>query len=203
MPPLKPHVLGAGAVLHRIHRLIHDPVFFGPPGARPEQRYDDPDGIFKVLYLAFKLETAFAETLVRVPTATDVLSTDVLVRGESKLATTRQVRLYPLNARLSAHGLTLAEVTSSRYRVPQRLSREIHEAHQTVDGILYSSRFDGGACIALFDRVGDAIATTAITGRPLTPELAARLAGQLGKNYVEPGTSSMPGARAGSATVGR
>lgn len=186
MPPLKPHVLGAGALLHRIHRLIHEPVFFGPPGTRPEQRYDDPDGVFKVLYLAFTLETAFSETLVRVPTATDVLSTEVLARGESELATTRPVRLYPLNARLSAHGLTLAQVTSSRYSVPQRLSREIHEGHPTIDGILYSSRFDGGECIALFDRAQAAIDTTAVTGRPLTPELARDIAGQFGKNYVEP-----------------
>lgn len=186
MPPLEPHRVAAGAVLHRIHRLIHEPLFFGPPGAKPEQRFDDPGGIYKVLYVAIRLDTAFAETLVRVPTVTDVLSTNVLIRGESELATTRDVELYPLNARLSAHGLTLAQVTSSRYRVPQRLSREIHEAHPAVDGILYSSRFDGGECIALFDRAKDAIATTAVTGRPLTPELAARIAGQLGKNYVEP-----------------
>ncbi|WP_375383418.1 RES family NAD+ phosphorylase [uncultured Sphingomonas sp.] len=186
MPPLKPHVLGAGTVLHRIHRLIHGPIFFGPPSARPEQRFDDPEGVFKVLYLAFRLDTAFAETLVRVPTAANVLSTEVLARGESEIATTRPVQLYPLNARLSAHRLTLAQVTSSRHRVPQRLSREIHEAHPTVDGIFYSSRFDGGHCVALFDRARDAIATTAMTGRPLTPELAARIASQLGKNYVEP-----------------
>ena len=139
MPPLKPRVLGAGTVLHRIHRLIHRPVFFGPPSAEPEQRYDDPDAVFNVRYLALQLETAFAETLVRVLTATDVLSTQVLARGGSELATTRPIRLYPLNYRLSAHGLTLAQVTSSQYRVPQRLSREVHEGHPTIDGILYSS----------------------------------------------------------------
>lgn len=120
------------------------------------------------------------------PNATDVLSTEVLACGERELVTVRPIRLHLLNARLSAHGLTLAQVTSSRYRVPQRLSREIHAGHPAIDGILYSSRFDGGECVALFDRAKDAIATTAVTGRPLTSELARDIAGQLGKNYVEP-----------------
>jgi hypothetical protein len=81
-------------MLHRTHRLIHDPVFFGPPGSQPQQRYDDPHGSYTVLYLARKIETAFGETLVRVPTVTDVLSTDVLAGARSELATTREHGLH-------------------------------------------------------------------------------------------------------------
>ena len=178
--------LRAGTILHRIHRLINEPVFFGPNGPDPEQRYDDPDGGYKVLYLARKLETAFGETLVRVPRVTDVVSTDVLVRGRSELATTRALRLYPLNdAGLSAHGLRLSDVLGDDYAETWRLSAYVH-ANTAADGLLYTSRFDAGECVALFNRAAGAITPTATNSVSLTPELATRLAGVFGKHYVEP-----------------
>ncbi len=184
--PLKTRAMRAGAMLHRIHRLIHDPVFFGPPGSQPQQRYDDPNGSYKVLYLARKIETAFGETLVRVPTVTDVLLTDVLARARSELATTRALRLYPLdNAGLSAHGLKLTDVLGDNYARTWELSAYVH-ANSRADGIAYISRFNAGPCIALFDRAADAIANTGAAGAPLTPELAVELAGRFGKIYVEP-----------------
>jgi hypothetical protein len=184
--PLRLRILPVGTVLHRIHRLIHDPIFFGPAGRDAVQRYDDPGGAYKILYLARALETCFGETLVRVPTVTDLLSTDVLIRARSELVTTRPLRLYPLNdAGLSAHGLTLADVISDNYRSTWRLSAYIH-ANTRADGIRYTSRFNGGGCVALFDRARDAIARTGVAGVQLTPELAASLAGRFGKSYVEP-----------------
>lgn len=184
--PLRTRTLRAGTVLHRIHRLIHDPIFFGPGGATPELRYDDPDGVFKVLYLARKLETSFGETLVRVPTVTDVLSTDVLVRARSEIAATRALRLYPLDdAGISAHGLRLPDVLGDNYIATWKLSAYIH-ANTVADGIAYISRFNGGPCIALFDRAAAAIAKTGVLAMPLTPELGSELAGRFGKNYVEP-----------------
>ena len=186
MPPLGTRTLRAGTVLHRIHRLTHDPIFFGPKGTGPEQRYDDPDGAYKMLYLARALETAFGETLVRVPTVTDVLSTDVLVRGRSEIVATRALRLYPLNdAGLSAHGLKLPDVLGDNYARTWALSAYVH-AGTPADGILHSSRFNGGECVALFDRARDAIATNGIVGARFTPELAAGLADAFGKRYVEP-----------------
>ena len=44
----------------------------------------------------------------------------------------------------------------------------------------------GGGAFILFDRAKGAVATTAVHGRPLTPELAKDIAGQLGKKSVEP-----------------
>ncbi|CAM3052567.1 RES domain-containing protein [Sphingomonas antarctica] len=184
--PLRTRSLRAGTVLHRIHRLIHDPIYFGPTGAAPELRYDDPDGVFKVLYLARKLETAFGETLVRLPTVTDVLSTDVLVRARSEIVTTRALRLYPLDdAGVSAHGLRIPDVLGDNYAATWKLSAYIH-ANTAADGIAYISRFNGGQCIALFDHAAGAIARTGDLAVPLTPELGAELAGRFGKNYVEP-----------------
>ena len=186
MSPLRLRTVPADTIFHRIHRLIHDPVFFGPSGPDPELRYDDPKGIYKVLYLARKLETAFGETLVRVPTATDVLSTDVLIRARSELKTTRAIRLYPLNdAGLSAHGLTFADVVGDNYAKTWELSAYIH-ANTKADGIIYTSRFNAGECMALFNRAADAIARTAVLGVQLTPELATELANKFGKSYVEP-----------------
>lgn len=178
--------LREGTILHRIHRLIHDPIFFGPAGATPEQRYDNPDGGYKMLYLALELETAFGETLVRVPTVTDVLSTDVLVRARNELATTRALRLYPLvDAGVSAHGLSFTELHGADYRRTWAISAEIH-AGTDADGILYTSRFNDRRCVALFDRARNAIRTTTVASVALTPELAADLAGRFGKSYVEP-----------------
>ena len=184
--PLRTRSLRAGTVLHRIHRLVHDPIFFGPGGTTPELRYDDPGGVFKVLYLARKLETAFGETLVRAPTVTDVLSTDVLIRARSEIVTTRALRLYPLDdAGISAHGLRIPDVLGDNYAATWKLSAYIH-ANTSADGIAYISRFNGGPCIALFDRAADAVAKTSVLAVPLTPELGVELASRFGKNYVEP-----------------
>ena len=186
VPPLRLRTVPAGTVFQRIHRLIHDPVFFGPPGSDPELRYDDPEGVYKVLYLARKLETSFGETLVRVPTVTDVLSTDVLARARSELRATRTIRLYPLDdAGLSAHGLTLADVVGDNYAKTWALSAYIH-ANTSADGISYTSRFNAGKCVALFNRGAGAVATTSVLGVQLTPELAIDLADKFGKSYVEP-----------------
>jgi hypothetical protein len=184
--PLPARTLRVGTVLHRIHRLIHDPVFFGPEGTAPERRYDDPAGTYKTLYLARTLETCFGETLVRVPTVTDVLSSDVLARARSELVATRALRLYPLvDSGLSAHGLTLADVVGANYRRTWALGAWIH-AETRADGILYTSRFNAGACIALFNRAASAVAYGEVTGVPLTPELGADMAARFGKAYVEP-----------------
>ena len=173
-------------MLHRIHRLIHGPLFFGPQGSAPEQRFDDPQGIYKVLYAALDLPTAFGETLVRVPTVTDVLSTDVLIRGRSELVVTRALRLLPLiDERVSAHGLSFTELHGDDYGPTWRISAKIHAA-SGADGILYTSRFSNRECVALFDRASTAVATTAVNGVALTPELAAELAQRFGKAYVEP-----------------
>jgi hypothetical protein len=61
MLPLRTRAWRAGTILHRIHRLIHDPVFFGPPGPAPLQRYDDPAGSYN---LARRIETAFGKGYV-------------------------------------------------------------------------------------------------------------------------------------------
>lgn len=181
---LRPRRLRQGSILHRIHRKTLSPLFFGPAGATPLQRYDDPAGDYKTLYLALDLETAFGETLVRVPTVTDVLSTDVAVRARSTLVATRALTLYPLvDAGVSAHGLSFTELHGSDYRRTQAIGAEIH-AGTRADGVLYTSRFNDRRCIALFDRARDAVAIGVTAA--LMPEEAQALAARFGKSYVDP-----------------
>lgn len=177
--------LAAGSRLFRIHRAIHGPIFFGPPGRTPELRYDAPDGSFKVLYLARSLETAFGETLVRAPSIPYVLSAAVEIRAYSELVTTRSVRLYPLlDAGVSSHGLSFSDLHGQAYGKTWTISGVVH-ATTNADGILYTSRFDNQPCVALFDRAADAVAKTSVTSSPLAPELASKLAEHFGKEYVE------------------
>ncbi len=152
----------------------------------PEQRYDSPDGSYKTLYLARSLETAFGETLVRLPAVPYVTSTAVDIRVYSELVTVRPLKLYPLlDAGVSSHGLSFGDLHGDAYGKTWAISGEIH-ASTAADGILYTSRFDNQRCIALFNRAGDAIADTSVTGEAFTPELATRLAEHFGKKYVEP-----------------
>ncbi len=172
--------------LHRIHRIAHNPIFFGPAGALPEFRYDSPDGSYKVLYAARSLETAFGETLVRSPEVPYILSSAVEVRVRSELETGRALKLYPLlDAGVSAHGLSFTDLHGSAYKKTWAVSAEVH-AKTTADGILYASRFDNQRCIALFDRASDAVIETAARSIPITPALATQLAEHFGKQYIEP-----------------
>ncbi len=176
--------LREGALFHRIHRKTLSALFFGPSGATPLQRYDDPAGGYKLLYLALDLETAFGETLVRVPSVTDVLASDVAVRARSELVALRAFRLYPLvDAGVSAHGLSFTELHGSDYRRTQAIGADIH-AGSSADGILYTSRFNDRRCVALFDRARDAVAIA--TTAALMPEDAQALAARFGKQYVDP-----------------
>ena len=178
--------IAAGTILHRIHRVAHGPIFFGPAGSAPEQRYDAPDGAFKTLYLARSLETAFGETLVRLPSIPYVLSSDVEVRCRSELITSRPLRLFPLvDAGVSSLGLSFTDLHGAAYARTWEISGQIH-SRTPADGILYTSRFDNKPCIDLFDRAQDAVVETAVRAVPIPPEQAAMLCHHYGKTYVEP-----------------
>lgn len=178
--------INAGTVLHRIHRLAHDPIFFGPMGSAPECRFDSPDGTYKVLYAARSLQTAFGETLVRSPHVSFVTSTAVAARARSELLVKRTLRLYPLiDAAISSQGLSFTDLHGDAYGKTWKVSAKIHQS-TAADGILYTSRFDNQRCIALFDRASDALAETLIKAAAISPAEAKELAAHFGKDYVEP-----------------
>lgn len=176
----------AGTLLHRIHRLGHDPVFFGPEGSAPTYRFDAPKGSYKVLYAARSLETAFGETLVRSPRIPYVTSTAVKARVRSELAVARTLKLYPLiDAGVSARGLSFTELHGDAYARTQEVSAWVH-GNTSADGILYTSRFDNQRCVALFDRAIDGVVTTPASKLAISPAEATALSEHFGKIYVEP-----------------
>ncbi|WP_232495518.1 RES family NAD+ phosphorylase [Novosphingobium kaempferiae] len=176
--------IGEGVHLHRYHRAIHSPIFFGPTGVKPANRFDSPDGSYKTLYAARSIETAFGETFVRVPANPYILSTTIDARVRSVLVTTRTLRLYPLvDAGVSAHGLSFTDLHGDAYARTWEISGHIH-ATTSADGILYTSRFDNQRCIALFERASDAVAVSAVSAVPVSPSDAERLAAHFGKTYV-------------------
>lgn len=64
-----PYRLAAGTTVHRIHRAGKGAVFFGPnPGVPPGNRFDEPAGQYRTLYVAERFDGAFIETVLRRPT---------------------------------------------------------------------------------------------------------------------------------------
>ncbi|WP_238538998.1 RES family NAD+ phosphorylase [Novosphingobium sp. AP12] len=178
--------IGAGVHLHRYHRAIHSPIFFGPSGPNPANRFDSPDGSYRILYAARSIETAFGETFVRAPANPYILSTTIDARVRSELVTTRALRLYTLvDAGVSTHGFSFTDLHGDAYTRTWEISGHIQET-TSADGILYTSRFNNQRCVALFERASDAIAVSAVTAVPISPSEAERLAAQFGKTYVEP-----------------
>lgn len=178
--------INAGARLHRIHRKGHDAIFFGPLDEIPVGRFDAPDGSYKVLYAARSLETAFGETMVRLPAIPHITSSAVQSRLRSELVTTRALRLYPLlDAGVSAHGLSFTDLHGDVYAKTRAISRVIHET-TSADGILYTSRFDNQRCVAIFDRAADAISPGIRHDLIIGTGEATLLAGHFGKTIVEP-----------------
>lgn len=178
--------INVGARLHRIHRRGHNAIFFGPLGGPPVGRFDAPDGSYRVLYAARSLETAFGETLVRLPAIPYITSTAVQGRLRSELVTLRMLRLYPLlDAGVSADGLSFTDLHGDVYAKTREISRVIHET-TSADGILYTSRFDNQRCVAIFERAADAIRLGSRHDLIIGPAEAASLADHFGKIYVEP-----------------
>ncbi|WP_369806045.1 RES family NAD+ phosphorylase [Sphingobium sp. 15-1] len=170
----------------RAPRSAMHPLFFGPTDVDPNGRFDAPDGSFKLLYAARKLETAFGETLVRSPHIPFVLSTAVNARVRSELLVTSHLRLYPLvNSGVSKLGLSFTDLHGDAYAKTWAVSARIH-ATTSADGILYTSRFDNQHCVAIFDRAASSIAESPNTNLPFLPSDAAKLSQKFGKIYVEP-----------------
>lgn len=169
-------VLPAGTVLHRIHGRADDALFFGPPGADPRSRFDDPDGEYGICYLGMTPEAALVETLLRSPTRQLIAWSDIEARSLARVEVRRRLRLVELcGAGLRRIGAT-AEVTSTRdYGLSRAWSRALWQHPDRPHGLLYRCRHDDSEeGVALFDRAMPRIALAGTI--PL-----ARRAGWLGR----------------------
>ncbi len=155
-----------GSPCFRIHRSIHDPLWFGPDVTAPVSgRFNAPGYEYGVCYFGLSLDVAFAETLLRNPSSRLLGGSDLAVRSISTGHLTRGVQL----AQLHGPGLNRLEITAETVHGPhdicRRLALELWRHPKQVDGIAYRSRFDDDElCVALFDRASDAIAIDATEG---------------------------------------
>lgn len=143
--------IAVGTRFYRSHRMGKGPVYFGKG---PTYRFDDPSGVYGVLYAAHRLEGAFVETHLRKPSRRYVDREDLSARNWSLLQASHPLRLVPLHGRYLAQAGATAEVThgpADRYDLSRRWSAAIYGAG--FDGIEYRSRHDDDLlCVALFDR---------------------------------------------------
>lgn len=166
--PRNPPVVGIPVtqVLWRIHRLEHEPLWFGPaPGQPPQSRFDAPAGEFGVCYFAATPGVAILETLVRGLKVPIISRTVLHGRGLSAMALTEPLRMLQLEGKgLSSFGISAHEISGPDLAECQDLARRVHEKLENVDGIQYRSRWDTSElCWAVFDRararVGNVLGT--------------------------------------------
>ncbi len=133
------------------------------------RRFDDPQGVFGICYLAASLEGAFAETCLRAVGATIVSYAYLAERSVTTLANVRPLRLVsPHGPGLAAIGATSA-VSGGPHAAAQAWSRALHDHADEPDGLSYRANHDNGElCIALFDRAADAVSVRA--SEPLTAD---------------------------------
>jgi len=121
-----------------------------------QSRFSSPNQIFRLLYAAYDLATAIAETIVRDRfegkqervldeseieewAVTEVKATDPLILLD--LRTTGLLRL----------GVSTDAARAKEHREGQILSEAVYSSY-AVDGLLYSSRLTGAHCVAIYDR---------------------------------------------------
>ncbi|WP_458752574.1 RES domain-containing protein [Sphingobium xenophagum] len=81
--------IAPGTALYRLHRSDLGALHFGKTG---HNRFDDPQSIFGVCYLALSLEGAFAETCLRAVGATLLSYTFLAERSVTTVVAARTLR---------------------------------------------------------------------------------------------------------------
>lgn len=139
----------------RIHRTEQEPIWFGPaPGDSPRGRFDDPEGVFRVLYMSNGEAGAFAETFLRDRARIRLVSREeVAKRRISEIATRRELRFMTLHGSGLARVGADSGVASGPYRISRTWARALWKHEDQVDGIQYRARHDDEfLSVALFDR---------------------------------------------------
>jgi hypothetical protein len=144
-----------------------DPATHCRFGREARYRFDAPDRSFGVMYAAFDVETAFAETVLRdKPTrSADVILDYHELESRSAIEMKRGADNRPLRLiKLYDEGLAAAHTDNQisardHYPTTQRWAQIFHAHSVTADGMVYMSRYMGaGKSVALFDRCSAAVA---------------------------------------------
>jgi hypothetical protein len=146
-------ILPPGTRFVRIHRSELTPLFFGTNG---DNRFDDPQRVYGVCYVALTLQGAFAETCLRAIGAQFVASTFLAARSLTTIEAAAPLRLVAVHGPGLARIGTTSLVSSGAHPLAQRWSRAICDHPTAPDGLLYRANHDNGEiCAALFDRCAE------------------------------------------------
>ncbi len=162
--------------LFRIHRRIHNWRYFG---RNKSERFDDPLGVFGVLYGSTTAEAAFAEVFLRQLASMSVAHVDLQARAISTF-NARPLRCVELTGsglrKLSCDNRISTEKPHQTTRL---WSRALFLHPQQPDGLVYRSRHNPRfRCLALFDRCDAKLAE--VRSEPLMdPPRRAWCSGQL------------------------
>jgi hypothetical protein len=143
-----------------LHRATYGAVHFGRTG---DNRFDDPQTAFGVLYIGEDVYCAFIETFgdFRGVIGQVTLAVEDLTSGNiSQITAARAVRLVDLRGPTLARLGADARLWTADYWVSQQWSRALHDHPSKPDGSLYPARHDPDrVSLALFeDRVAGTIA---------------------------------------------
>jgi len=179
-------VVAAGTPLHRVHRLMHGPIFFGPsPGAPATYRFDSPSDAFGVLYVGLTLTAAVVETLLRNPARKMVAYSEIAARGSSVVSSERDLRLVRL------HGSGLQQlgcdnaISTGPYEPCGAWADALWTHKSAPDGIAYQSRHDSSQiCLAVFERSDLRLTASAAVALADQLPTVARLLSAYGKSVT-------------------
>ena len=144
----------------RIHRLEHDPLFFGTTGS---SRFDDPLHRYGVLYAAETLDGAFIETFGRSPGVNSVRQHQLMARFVALIDATPPVSLVDLTGPGLAQLGATASLTSGPHAIAQRWSRALWSHPSQPD--CSSARHDPSCVsVAIFSRARRRILATPAGG---------------------------------------
>ena len=142
--------------LFRIHRTIQHWRYFGK---NISERFDDPLGVFGVLYGSTTADAAFAEVFLRQLASMSVAQADLQARSISTF------KADPLKCvELTSSGLRKLSCdnrisTEKPYQTTHLWSRAFYLHPQQPDGLVYRSRHNPRfRCLALFDRCDSKLA---------------------------------------------
>jgi hypothetical protein len=143
----------------RIHRAIHDPLYFGRARG---SRFDAPAGEFGVLYVGADAHCAFIESFGHATGTLSVSEAELRARTLSVVRASRELRLVDLRGEGLARMGADAELTSGYDDgLAQRWAGALHAHRRRPDGIVYRARHDPQrSCAALFERVAPWLTAT-------------------------------------------
>ena len=145
-------------MLGRVFRVIHRNHRATPVQAAPApSRFSDPRGRYAVLYASEAVRCAFWETLGRNRLARRRRRELPRIEAESRLVvslrSTEPLGLIDLRGDGPVHiGAPSAVVHDGNHAAGRALSAAVHAGVPDADGFLFSSRFTGDACVAVFER---------------------------------------------------